>query len=49
MHYHEGREEGMQQIWRPDGALHANYAAINGRNYGLTGTLHCKNVFSRVP
>jgi antitoxin component YwqK of YwqJK toxin-antitoxin module len=49
MHYHEGREEGMQQVWRPDGALHANYAAVNGRNYGLTGTLHCKNIFPRVP
>ncbi|MBS1566003.1 MAG: membrane-binding protein [Bacteroidetes bacterium] len=45
MHYHRGQEEGMQQIWRPDGALHANYAAVDGRNYGLTGTMHCKNVF----
>jgi hypothetical protein len=46
MHYHAGKEDGMQQIWRPDGSLHANYAAVNGRNYGLTGAMHCKNIFN---
>jgi hypothetical protein len=48
MHYHEGKEEGMQQIWRPNGTLHANYAVVGGRNYGLTGTMHCKNTFEHV-
>jgi len=45
MHYHQGKEEGMQQIWRPNGTLHANYDVVDGRNYGLTGTMHCKNTF----
>ena len=48
MHYHEGKEEGMQQIWRPNGTLHANYAVAGGRNYGLTGTMHCKNMFEHA-
>ncbi len=45
MNYRQGKEEGMQQIWRPNGTLHANYAVKGGRNYGLTGTMHCKNIF----
>lgn len=47
MHYRAGKEEGRQQVWRPNGTLHANYVAVNGRNYGLTGTMHCKNIFTR--
>jgi antitoxin component YwqK of YwqJK toxin-antitoxin module len=44
MNYVNGYEKGMQKIWRPDGSLHANYEARNGRNYGLTGNMHCKNI-----
>ena len=43
MHYTEGHESGLQQIRLADGALYANYEVRNGRNYGLTGTMHCKN------
>ncbi len=45
MNYEKGYEKGLQKIWRPDGRLHANYEVRNGRNYGLTGSMHCKNVW----
>jgi antitoxin component YwqK of YwqJK toxin-antitoxin module len=45
MNYAEGHEKGLQKIWRPDGRLHANYEVRNGRNYGLTGNMHCKNIW----
>lgn len=43
MNYAEGHEKGLQQIRLPDGSLYANYEVRNGRNYGMTGTRHCKN------
>jgi antitoxin component YwqK of YwqJK toxin-antitoxin module len=43
MNYIEGQESGLQQIHLADGSLYANYEVRNGRNYGLTGTRHCKN------
>jgi antitoxin component YwqK of YwqJK toxin-antitoxin module len=43
MQYVNGHENGLQQIWQPNGSLFANYEVRNGRNYGLTGTMHCKN------
>lgn len=48
MHYAAGTENGLQQIWQPDGKLFANYEARDGRNYGLTGTMHCKNYRNKV-
>jgi antitoxin component YwqK of YwqJK toxin-antitoxin module len=45
LQYAAGYEKGLQKIWRPDGRLHANYEVRNGRNYGLTGTMHCKNIW----
>jgi antitoxin component YwqK of YwqJK toxin-antitoxin module len=45
LNYSAGYEKGLQKIWRPDGRLHANYEVRNGRNYGLTGTMHCKNIW----
>jgi len=43
MYYIQGHENGLQQIWQPNGVVFANYEVRNGRNYGLTGTMHCKN------
>lgn len=43
MNYAGGQESGRQQIHLPDGTLYANYEVRNGRNYGMTGTRHCKN------
>jgi antitoxin component YwqK of YwqJK toxin-antitoxin module len=48
MNYVKGIESGRQQIWQPDGKVFANYEVRNGRNYGLTGTMHCKNYRSQV-
>lgn len=48
MHYTKGTENGLQQVWQPDGRVFANYEARNGRNYGLTGTMHCKNYWDKV-
>jgi antitoxin component YwqK of YwqJK toxin-antitoxin module len=47
MQYVNGQENGLQQIWQPNGAVFANYEVRNGRDYGLTGTMHCKNYFTR--
>lgn len=47
MHYTNGTENGLQQIWQPDGRVFANYEARDGRNYGLTGTMHCKNYWNK--
>lgn len=48
MNYSKGIECGRQQIWQPDGKVFANYEVRNGRNYGLTGTMHCKNYRSQI-
>lgn len=48
MNYVKGIESGRQQIWQPDGKVFANYEVRNGRNYGLTGTMHCKNYWNQV-
>lgn len=48
MNYVKGIENGRQQIWQPDGKIFANYEVRNGRNYGLTGTMHCKNYRNQV-
>jgi len=45
MNYKNGHESGLQRIWRQDGFLYANYEVRNGRNYGLTGRMHCKNIW----
>jgi antitoxin component YwqK of YwqJK toxin-antitoxin module len=45
MNYKNGHEAGIQKIWRQDGFLYANYEVKNGRNYGLTGRMHCKNIW----
>lgn len=47
MHYVNGIESGRQQVWQPNGKVFANYDVRNGRNYGLTGTMHCKNYWQQ--
>lgn len=37
----KGREEGMQQAFRKNGALYANYEAKNGRIFGLKKAALC--------
>lgn len=41
MHMNMGREEGMQQAFRKNGALYANYEARNGRVFGLKRSNLC--------
>ena len=48
MHYKNGYEAGLQRMWDEDGSVRANYEARHGRNYGLTGTKNCANVWKDV-
>lgn len=41
MHLNLGKEEGMQQAFRPNGDLYVNYEARNGRIFGLKRTALC--------
>lgn len=41
MNLHHGKEEGMQQAFRKNGALYANYEALNGRVFGLKRSNLC--------
>lgn len=43
-HYVDGREEGLQQSWTPDGVLFLNYDVRNGRRYGLVNARPCEPV-----
>ena len=40
-HYVNGREEGLQQAWTPDGYLYLNYEMKNGRRYGYVNAQPC--------
>jgi len=44
LHYTAGHEDGVQQLYREDGSLYANYIVRDGRKYGLTGEKECANV-----
>ena len=39
--YKQGHENGLQQVWTPDGKIRSNYEAKNGRNYGNIGKKNC--------
>ena len=41
LHLHMGIEEGMQQAFRKNGALYANYEAVKGRIFGLKKSALC--------
>ena len=41
MQMNEGREEGIQQAFRKNGALYANYEARNGRTFGMKRSNLC--------
>ena len=41
MHLNRGKEDGLQQAFRKNGALYANYEARNGRIYGLKRSNLC--------
>jgi hypothetical protein len=45
MNFHQGHEQGLQQLWQSDGKLWANYEARNGRNYGLVGVKGCATLW----
>ena len=40
-HFAAGHESGLQRIWRTDGTLFASYTVMNGRTYGLYGSISC--------
>jgi hypothetical protein len=39
--YVEGRQEGRQQAWTPEGDLYLNYEVWNGRRYGFVNATPC--------
>ena len=41
LNLYEGNEDGIQQAFRKNGALYANYEAKNGRIFGLKKTALC--------
>lgn len=41
MHLNMGKEEGLQQAYRKNGALYANYEARNGRVFGMKRSNLC--------
>jgi antitoxin component YwqK of YwqJK toxin-antitoxin module len=45
--FENGYEHGMQRMWYSNGKIKANYCATGTRQYGLTGTKHCINVFEK--
>lgn len=42
--YTEGKEDGSQKMWDPDGKIRANYVVKDGHRYGLIGLKNCKSV-----
>lgn len=49
MHIAHGKENGMQQAYRKNGALYANYEAKNGRVFGLKRTQLCFELNDEQP
>lgn len=39
--YVEGREDGLQQSWTPEGVMYLNYEVRAGRRYGLVNSRPC--------
>lgn len=39
--YVNGREDGLQQSWTPEGVLFLNYEVRGGRRYGLVNSRPC--------
>jgi len=39
--YVDGREDGLQQSWTPEGVLFLNYEVRGGRRYGLINSRPC--------
>lgn len=44
LNYTEGKEDGSQKMWEPDGKIRANYVVKDGHRYGLIGLKNCKSV-----
>ncbi|WP_298504965.1 hypothetical protein [uncultured Maribacter sp.] len=42
--YVNGKEDGKQRLWKPDGRIKANYEVVYGERYGLIGLKRCKTV-----
>ncbi|MGB2127952.1 MAG: toxin-antitoxin system YwqK family antitoxin [Flavicella sp.] len=40
-HYVNGKEEGGQQLYKPNGNIRANYVVRDGERYGLIGLKKC--------
>ncbi|MFC2109824.1 toxin-antitoxin system YwqK family antitoxin [Bacteroidota bacterium] len=45
--YENGREEGSQKMWKPNGAIQANYVIVNGERFGLIGLKTCDPVSTK--
>jgi len=46
--YVNGQEEGSEKMWWANGAIRANYVIRNGKKYGLSGLVICKNPFDSI-
>ena len=44
----DGKEEGIQQAWLPNGKLYVNYEAKNGRIFGLRRANSCYTLKDEV-
>ncbi|WBX70179.1 toxin-antitoxin system YwqK family antitoxin [Tenacibaculum retecalamus] len=42
--FKEGREEGSQKTWQPNGKIKANFVTKNGERFGLIGLKKCYSV-----
>ena len=43
-HYINGKEDGTQKMWQPDGKIRANYVVKDGERFGLIGLKKCFTV-----
>lgn len=43
-HFINGKEEGSQKMWQPDGKIRANFVTKNGERFGLVGLKKCYSV-----
>ena len=44
----EGKEEGLQKAWLPNGTLYVNYEAKNGRIFGMLRANSCYKLENEV-
>lgn len=43
-HFNEGKEEGSQKMWQPNGKIKANFVTKGGERFGLIGLKKCYTV-----